>query len=375
MSTGNKKRKTERKEKGLEEWKEDLKEKLGRGRGKRAISMEKTCMIQFIKFVVNELKVSPELRKEGGGKIGGEERKEQEEIMALFALSLHLRGKQGGTIATYVSTVRSFYKRNVLKGGELGMTLFCTGRKGTQTKTGKLIKQLKIEEADKEKNRGEKRIGIELEDIRRMRPQSLMRCSLRELEVFTCQLLLFMGNFRSGEIVPVGRFDKNTHARTGDVIWEEGGMMRLLIGRRKADRAIESEANRAGKFFGRREREKRRLCVYRTMKTYLGRRYRGKEKDEVYRNDRLFPNISQSSLLREVRSKLVMECGWTKEKARKFGTHSYRIGFTTMLFRRRVPIEIIKRVGSWSSDAVNGYNRMKAIEDMNCIERMVGEGR
>ena len=52
------------------------------------------------------------------------------------------------------------------------------------------------------------------------------------------------------------------------------------------------------------------------------------------------------------------------EDSMSFGTHSFRIGGFNRLFHMGVPIEVIKRLGGWSSDAWREYLR---VYQKNCL--------
>jgi hypothetical protein len=56
-----------------------------------------------------------------------------------------------------------------------------------------------------------------------------------------------------------------------------------------------------------------------------------------------------------------------------YGTHSFRIGGFNRLFMMGVPIELIKRIGGWSSDAWKAYIRFQQAECLATTARMVSD--
>lgn len=75
---------------------------------------------------------------------------------------------------------------------------------------------------------------------------------------------------------------------------------------------------------------------------------------------------------------------WTREalsvagfNARKYGTHSFRIGATTSAFAIGMSVDEVKMLGRWSSNAVERYRRMsvkwraKTAAQLQCIEEIM----
>ena len=60
--------------------------------------------------------------------------------------------------------------------------------------------------------------------------------------------------------------------------------------------------------------------------------------------------LRQEEVLRFVRHSLKI-AGYSPALVRKYGTHSFRIGGSNRLFQLNVPVETIKHLGGWSSDA------------------------
>jgi hypothetical protein len=54
----------------------------------------------------------------------------------------------------------------------------------------------------------------------------------------------------------------------------------------------------------------------------------------------------------------------------EYGTHSLRIGGFNHYFKMKVPIEIIKTIGGWSSDAWREYLRLQQTECMQYTKDM-----
>ena len=54
-----------------------------------------------------------------------------------------------------------------------------------------------------------------------------------------------------------------------------------------------------------------------------------------------------------------------------YGTHSFRIGGFNRLFHMGAPIELIKRIGGWSSDAWQEYVRIQRVDCLALTRKML----
>jgi hypothetical protein len=62
-------------------------------------------------------------------------------------------------------------------------------------------------------------------------------------------------------------------------------------------------------------------------------------------------HLKESAVLAFVRRALIKDNGCSKSAAANFGMHSFRIGGSVRCFHLGTPIEVLKRIGGWSSDA------------------------
>ena len=56
-----------------------------------------------------------------------------------------------------------------------------------------------------------------------------------------------------------------------------------------------------------------------------------------------------------------------------FGTHSFRIGGFNHLFKMGAPIEVIKNIGGWASDAWRDYLRVTQVDSLELSRKMTLE--
>ena len=78
-------------------------------------------------------------------------------------------------------------------------------------------------------------------------------------------------------------------------------------------------------------------------------------------------------MLSFVRRVLVKDNKYSTAAAAKCGTHSFRIGGFTRYFHLGTPIEILKRMGGWSSDAWLAYLRFQRENGMKFSALMCRE--
>ena len=84
-------------------------------------------------------------------------------------------------------------------------------------------------------------------------------------------------------------------------------------------------------------------------------------------------HLKESAVLAFVRRVLIKDNGCSKLAAANFGTHSFRIGGFTRYFHLGTPIEVLKRIGGWSSDAWVAYLRFQRENGMKYSARMCCE--
>ena len=82
--------------------------------------------------------------------------------------------------------------------------------------------------------------------------------------------------------------------------------------------------------------------------------------------------LTLNEVLRFVRNCLKI-AGYSPALVRKYGTHSFRIGGFNRLFQLNVPIETIKHLGGWSSDAWKAYHRYTQSSGVRALQDMIHE--
>ena len=80
--------------------------------------------------------------------------------------------------------------------------------------------------------------------------------------------------------------------------------------------------------------------------------------------------LRQDEVLRFVRNSLKIT-GYSPALVRKYGTHPFRIGGFNRLFQLNVPIETIKHLGGWSSDAWKAYHRFTQSAGIKALNGMI----
>jgi hypothetical protein len=74
--------------------------------------------------------------------------------------------------------------------------------------------------------------------------------------------------------------------------------------------------------------------------------------------DRQGGQLKESKVLSEMR-RVLRENKYSEAATKNFGTHSFRIGGFTRCFHVGTPIEVLRSIGGWSSDAWKAHLRFQ----------------
>jgi len=281
----------------------------------------------------------------------------QEEVLSHFATVRVLAGQAVGGVSTYCSHVRTWWFFRY--GQEYGVS---GGRRASLT--SRTLKSLSsffsVKASDEDVRREPITVPILHQFVR-----NAMRYDNTEMACLG--ITAFCGLFRVGELTATkGPFDPTKHVTEADAVFlptfQQCQYVVIRQGRSKAD------------YTGKKAREHPRifrmtedpLCPARWLQRLMvakGRVTPGGVLN-IHPTMPLFYDASKSSQLRQsavltfLRSSL-RTAGYSEPRTKYYGTHSFRIGGATRLFALGAPIEIVKRVGGWSSDIWKVYLRVR----------------
>ena len=296
----------------------------------------------------------------------------EEDILAKWAVSRLMLGQSVTGTLQYVSHVRTWYHH---------WTRCDFGLRGSReypSFTTTTIKSLSRHFPLASASPDDKREPITIEELR-MLLQSALLASHYDMAAAMC--VAWCSLCRFGEITNDGkrRFTPASHVTESSVhfypSFREPTFAVLQLGPTKSDQR------------GIRDRSSPKILPVtddflspgRWLKTLLLRRHNLQASD-TWRPDPSKPlflsrsggQLKQDEVLRFVRNCLKI-AGYSPALVRKYGTHSFRIGGFNRLFQLNVPIETIKHLGGWSSDAWKAYHRFTQSSGVRAVQDMIRE--
>ena len=293
-------------------------------------------------------------------------KQQEEETLCAFAFLRVMTGQTPTGSLQYVSHIRQWYKYN------WHLQLGYPGSYGKPSFTSESVRSLQPF-FDKTDSKDTKRKPI-TKEILLMLTKYATDANMHDLA--TAMVLAWVGLFRFGELSQTA--DKpfgmqygmaETHVTFVPSV-ENCQYVKVHCGPSKADQ------------LGIRDKQHPRLLPYandelnaaKWLQQHFIRRFKYKNDGTCIQHRRdvpLFLNTNGKPLQMDhsltIMRKALHQAGLNEQE---YGTHSLRIGGFNHYFKMKVPIEIIKTIGGWSSDAWKEYLRLQQAECMQYTKAM-----
>jgi hypothetical protein len=296
-------------------------------------------------------------------------RLQEEEVLAAYALMRLMAGQAPSGVLQYVSHIRTGYE-HVWR-----LPFGYAGSMEGMSYTSKMVWSMR-EFFPRKDDEDQRREPVSRDDLALM-----MRSAKRELSsvMATVMSVAWHGLFRMGELTATDRaFDWKVDVSENDVDFIPGcwnaRYVRIRQGPTKADQS------------GQRRKKHPRLipvttgesCAGKAVRDMLVLRYELNEEDHpapmftskkpLFQSDN-GKQLQQRQVLADMRRWLSVRY----DDVSAFGTHSFRIGGFNHLFKMGAPIEVIKNIGGWASDAWREYLRVTQVDSLELSRRMTLE--
>jgi hypothetical protein len=304
-----------------------------------------------------------------------ERSRKEENLLGVFGMLRVMAGISMAVAESYIALIRTWYEWYC--GSKLGIK----GTDGTCGGAVNAVRSLReyFPPKDPEADTGRNPITIEI-----LKALVIAAVAEGNYDLAAAMVLAFNGLYRMGEITATGgAFDYRLHLAETDVTFlpslENATHVSIRIGASKADQDGDTARHHppvlpVSTDF---------LSAGRWLQILFRRRYDvGAEQplpvDAVSRYRPLFQDstgghLKERTVLTFVRKVLTRDNNYSTAAAARYGTHSFRIGGFTRYFHLGTPIEILKRMGGWSSDAWLAYLRFQRENGMKYSALMCRE--
>ena len=301
--------------------------------------------------------------------------KREENLLGVFGMTRVMAGLAIPTVESYIALIRTWYEWKC--GAPLGI-------KGTDRACGgavSAVRSLREYFPPKDPTADVGRSPVTLEILKAL---VLAALAVGKIDLATAMVLAFNGLYRMGELTATtGAFDFQVHLAETDITFlpsfEAATEVSIRIGASKADQDGETARHHPRVL----PVTKDFLSAGRWLKILFTKRFAvgahqslpltAVSKYKPLFQDAQGHHLKESAVLAFVRRVLVKDNGYSKSAAANFGTHSFRIGGFTRYFHLGTPIEVLKRIGGWSSDAWKAYLRFQRANGMKFSARMCCE--
>ena len=302
-------------------------------------------------------------------------RRKEENLLGVFGMTRVMAGLAIPTVESYIALIRTWYE------WKCGAPLGIRGGDGVCGGAVAAVRSLREYFPPKDPNADVGRSPITLEILK-----ALVLAALADgnVDLAAAMVLAFNGLYRMGEITATkGAFNFQTHLAETDVTFlpsfAAATHVSIRIGASKADQDGETAKHHPRVL----PVTKDFLSAGRWLKILFAKRFNvgahqslpvtAVSKYKPLLQDAIGNHLKESAVLAFVRRVLIKDNGYSKPAAANFGTHSFRIGGFTRYFHLGTPIEVLKRIGGWSSDAWVAYLRFQRENGMKYSARMCCE--
>ena len=287
--------------------------------------------------------------------------RKEENLLGVFGMLRVMAGVSMAVAESYIALIRTWYEWYC--GSKLGI-------KGTDGACGGAVNAVRslreyFPPKDPDADTGKSPITIEI-----LKALVLAAMAEENFDMAAAMVLAFNGLYRMGEITATGgAFDYRLHLAETDVTFlpsfENATHVSIRIGASKADQdgdtarhhprvlPVTNDFLSAGRWLQILLRRRFNVGARQPLPFEAASRYRPLFQDGTG------SHIKERAVLSFVRRVLVKDNNYSPAAAAKYGTHSFRIGGFTRYFHLGTPIEILKRMGGWSSDAWLAYLRFQ----------------
>lgn len=286
--------------------------------------------------------------------------RKEENLLGIFGMTRVMAGLSIPVAESYIALIRTWYEQHC--GSPFGI-------KGTRGNCGGAVRAVRslreyFPPKDPDADTGKSPVTLEI-----LRALVLKAMVNNHVDMAATIVLAFNGLYRVGELTATsGPFNYRTQLAETDVeffpSFAAATQVTIRIGASKADRDGQKAKHHprvlpvTNDF----------LSAGRWLKVLFSRRYNTGAQDmpttaiSKYRpllQDAAGNHLKEGAVLAFMRRVLVKDNGYSQAAAKMFGTHSFRIGGFTRYFHLGTPIEVLKRIGGWSSDAWKAYLRFQ----------------
>jgi hypothetical protein len=302
--------------------------------------------------------------------------RKEENLLGVFGMLRVMAGISMAVAESYIALIRTWHEWHC--GSKLGI------KKGTDGACGGAVNAVRslrecFPPKDPEADTGKSPVTLEI-----LKALVIAAVAEGNYDMAAAMVLAFNGLCCMGEITATsGAFDYRLHLAETDVTFmpsfDAATHVSIRIGASKADQDGDAARHHPRMLPVTTDF----LSVGRWLQMLFRRRFDVGARqpfpvDAASRCRPLFQNstgghLKERTVLSFVRKVLTRDSNYSTAAAAKCGTHSSRIGGFTRYFHLGAPIEILKRMGGWSSDAWLAYLRFQRENGMKYSAMMCRE--
>jgi hypothetical protein len=304
-----------------------------------------------------------------------ERSRKEENLLGVFGMLRVMAGISMAVAESYIALIRTWYEWYC--GSKLGI-------KGTDGACGGAVNAVRslreyFPPKDPEADTGKNPITIEI-----LKALVIAAVAEGNYDLAAAMVLAFNGLYRMGEITATGgAFDYRVHLAETDVTFfpslDNATHVSIRIGASKADQdgdtarhhprvlPVSTDFLSAGRWLQMLFRRRFDVGAREPFPVDAASRYK-----PLFQNS-TGGHLKERTVLAFVRKVLTRDNKYSTAAAARYGTHSFRIGGFTRYFHLGNPIEILKRMGGWSSDAWLAYLRFQRENGMKYSAMMCRE--